>query len=65
MGLESFQPPKKNARPVAESFKRQQEDTSMLSLRLDAALHKKLKLRSAERETSMTELLEELLREHL
>lgn len=65
MALRNFQPPKQPARPVREAFKRPTEETSMLSLRIDAELHKKLKARAAMDGDSMTDILERLLRDYL
>lgn len=65
MALEGFQPRRTPPRPIKEAFAKKQPPTTMLSLRVDHDLHRKLKARAAMDGVSMTEILEKLMRDYL
>lgn len=65
MALEGFQPRRTPPRPVKEAFVKKQSPTTMISLRIDADLHRKLKARAAMDGETMTDIMERLMRDYL
>lgn len=46
---------------LKDTFKKDKPDTTMLSLRIDSQLHRRMKIQAAAEDRTMTEILEELM----
>lgn len=52
-------------RPMKEAFQAGPSETTMFTLRMESALHKKLKLQALHEDRSMKEIIEELVNDYL
>lgn len=65
--MKGIVPPKKamKAQSVKDTFKKDSDDTTMLSLRIRTDLHRRMKIRAAAEGRTMTDILEGLMAEYL
>lgn len=65
--MKGLGPPKGRApaESVKDTFRVDKPDTSMLSLRIESELHRRMKMQSVSEGRTMTEILEDLMRGYL